>query len=513
MCNSPVKILNPKLAWSPSDPKYLVVQCNRCFECRARKQQEWFVRQYYEFINNKKGSNYFFTLTFDNDHLPVYEDKRDFQYIYKHGMRVKVKKPVDVRFQCFSGDYITKFLKLFRQNIHRKFPEKDVSGIKYFIAPEYGENTHRSHYHGNFFIPFFVPVHVFKEILCKSWHHGFVGASRKGGFLIKSISALEYTAKYSTKDLYFFDKVLDGYLDKASISEAEYNYRYERVKDYLPNLRVSNGFGASLASALKKDDKMFDKLLSDRPLFVPSKNGKLRSFAIPRYVIEKLTKHVDKYFTKCLGRPYFVLTDIGLQYKRLLLSDKIDTDIRDIRQLCSPQKLNLMKSKTSLDKKFLENISISFSEMIQRLDVWKISFYKNVLRYFPQEYLGKHSSDWYFRRSNFIVEKFFEQSFPQELFTMIHHNNGADLKKYGILLDVPLGRPLEGIKDSYHTLSKLGEFQNYERFCNILDEYNKYVCSYRSKERKLKRDRVDTVCNALADFVLYDSDGLIRPAV
>ena len=44
MCQSPVKILNPKLAWQPTDPKYLVSSVRRCFECRARKQQEWFVR-------------------------------------------------------------------------------------------------------------------------------------------------------------------------------------------------------------------------------------------------------------------------------------------------------------------------------------------------------------------------------------------------------------------------------------------------------------------------------------
>ena len=342
MCQSPVKILNPKLAWQPTDPKYLVVQCGRCFECRARKQQEWFVRSYYEYKSNINGSNFFFTLTFNNDNLPVFTDKRDFQYKEINGVVVKVKKAVDYQFQCFDNELTTLFLKRLRSNFQRKFHNQDTSGIKYFITCEFGEHTHRPHLHGNLYIPFKVSVHDIKDLLCKSWQYGFVGASRKGGFEIKTISALEYTAKYSTKDLYFFDRVMSDYLDKDSLSLSEYKYRYNRISRYLPKLRCSNNFGSCLLDELKNDEHLFDKLLSNRPLQLPKKNGLLRDFLLPRYVVNKLCKRVDKYFSKLLGRPYYVLTDIGETYKRLLLVNKINTDVTDINWLCSPQHLNAL---------------------------------------------------------------------------------------------------------------------------------------------------------------------------
>lgn len=528
MCQSPVKILNPKLAWTPFDPKYLVVECGRCFECRARKQQEWFVRSYYEFKKNKAGSNFFFTLTFDNKHLPVYEDKRDFQFIEKHGVVVKVKKPVDYKFQCFDQRLTTLFLKRFRSNLQREFPNVDVSGIKYFIACEFGENTHRSHLHGDFFIPLMIPEYKFKDLLCRSWQQGFVGASRKGGFQIKSISALEYTAKYSTKDLYFFDRVISDYLDKDKLSSAEYNYRYERVKDHLPRLRVSSGFGSGLIEELKNDPKMFEKLLSVRPLQLPKKNGNLRDFLIPRYVINKLVKKVDKYFSDLLGRPYFTLTDIGFVYKKKLLLTKIDRDVCDINFITSSSMLNSLSAKSEYDRWWIKNVKGALAETIKSLDSNKISIYKNVLRYLPVSEYGKHSADWYFRRSKQIIDSMLKITIPIELRNALM-NDCVDkysseeydfyFKGANEMIFDSLGQtyniscPLKDLDDDIQTLSQLGEFQKYERFCKILDDYNKWVCSYRCKERRSKQDRIDTIRNAFADFVLYDMDGFCRQVV
>lgn len=511
MCQSPVKILNPKLAWQPTDPKYLVVQCGRCFECRARKQQEWFVRSYYEFKYNKNGSNFFFTLTFNNDNLPVYTDKRDFQYKEINGVVVKVKKAVDYNFQCFDNELTTLFLKRLRSNFQRKFHNQDTSGIKYFITCEFGENTHRPHLHGNLYIPFKVSVHDIKELLCKSWQYGFVGASRKGGFEIKTISALEYTAKYSTKDLYFFDRVMSDYLDKDSLSLSEYKYRYNRVSRYLPKLRCSNNFGSCLLDELKNDEHLFDKLLSNRPLQLPKKNGLLRDFLLPRYVVNKLCKRVDKYFSKLLGRPYYVLTDIGETYKRLLLVNKINTDVTDINWLCSPQHLNALSGKSSYDKWWISSIKKSLSDLVSRLDPVKISVYKNLFRYLPVDEYGKHSADWYFRRKDLIANNLFNFSIPIELDSAIKLDT-LSIRKY-LDYDYKVSRPLREISDGVKVLSQLGEFQVYERFCQVLDDYNKWVCSYRCKERRQKQDRIDSVLAAFADFVLYDSDVLTRHVV
>lgn len=521
MCVSPVKILNPSLNWHEGMPKYLVVECGRCFECRARKQQEWFVRSYYEYKNNINGSNFFATLTFNNEHVPLYEDKRDYQLITKGLRVVRVNSPVNYSFQCFNNDYITTFMKLFRQNLKRRFPNLDTTKIKYFIVPEFGEQTHRPHYHLGMFCPFQLKVFDFQKLITKSWTHGFVGASKNGGFKIKSISALEYTAKYSCKDLYFHDEVMSDYLDKANLDEAEYNYRYERVKNFLPKVRVSNNFGSCLCNEIKDKDDPVGFLLSPRPLQVPKKNGELRQFAIPRYIVQKLVKRVDKMFSKCLNRPYFVLSDLGKQYKKRLLLDKISNDCLEIRQMFSPLYLNNLRGKNGFENSIIDNFRRNVNSFVNRLSVEKIAFYRNVLRFLPVDALGKHSSDWFFRRKDFIFNSLFKSVFPVELvtgFDVYTRKLGYSLKDVGLRLSdiFPLqnGRSLlERDKDSIVTLSQLGEFQNYERISALIDNFYFFMLRKGARRREKDKKRIDFVRSSMVDFCLYCNDGLVRQIV
>ena len=521
MCVSPVKILNPSLNWHEGMPKYLVVECGRCFECRARRQQEWFVRAYYEYKNNMNGSNFFATLTFNNENLPVYEDKRDYQ-LKKHGLHVvRIPSSVNYSFQCFNNDYITTFMKLFRQNCKRMFPKVDTTKIKYFIVPEYGEVTHRSHYHVDIFCPFKLKVSDFQKIITKSWTHGFVGASKNGGFKIKSISSLEYTAKYSCKDLYFHDEVMSDYLDKSNLDEAEYNYRYERVKNFLPKVRVSNNFGSSLCQEIKVKDDSVGFLLTPRPLQVPKKNGELRQFAIPRYIVQKLVKRVDKLFSNCLERPYFVLTDLGKEYKKRLLLDKISNDCLEIRQLFSPTYLNFLRGKNGFENTLIDNFHRNVNNFINRLSIEKIAFYRNVLRYLPLGEWGKHSSDWYFNRKGFILNHLFKSVFPVELvtgFDVYARKLGYSLHDVGLRLSDIFpncnGRSLlEQDKDNITTLSQLGEFQNYERISALIDNFYLFMLHKGARRREKDKKRIDFVRSSMVDFCLYSNAGLVRQIV
>ena len=104
----------------------------------------------------------------------------------------------------------------------------------------------------------------------------------------------------------------------------------------------------------------------------------MRDFLLPRYVVNKLCKRVDKYFSKLLGRPYYVLTYIGEAYKRLLLANKIKTDVTDINWLCSSQHLNALSGKSSYDKWWISSVK-SLSHLVCKLDPQKISIYKNIL--------------------------------------------------------------------------------------------------------------------------------------
>lgn len=500
MCIAPVKILNPKLAWTPVDPKYIVVQCNNCYECRARRQQEWFVRSYYEWLRFKDiGSVFNFTLTFRNEDLPKYHDIRPFEYRrkYENGRPLLYRvlsENVDFSFQCFNQNYITRFFKLFRQNLVRQFPDIDSSGIKYICACEYGEKKHRPHHHVNLFVPFKLSVRDFRQIVCKSWTHGFVGASKKG-FLVNSISALEYTTKYVSKDLYFFDEVLGNYLDKDNLHPVEYEHRRECIKEFLPKLRVSNGFGSGLCDSVLKRADSLDWILRDRPIELPSKNGKIRNFSIPRYVFQKLCKAVDKSISKYLDRPYLVYSEFGNKLRREQFDRRLEMDKIDLVKMS-----HTLESFRRGDDYQIKHAVDVFIHNFQKLNIDDFVLYRNFLRYIPVIDYGVHSASWFFNRSTAIVRRYFKQSaLPDIDFSHYEYSPGD----FGIT--VFRGFPLKDF-DSREivTLSDLPQFRQFELVTKCIDEIYKCRCFLRSKKRKIKDDDVKRTRQKFIDFCLYD---------
>ena len=99
--------------------------------------------------------------------------------------------------------------------------------------------------------------------------------------------------------------------------------------------------------------------------------------------------------------------------------------------------------------------------------------------------------DWYFRRKDIIANNLFSFSIPMELDSAIKLDT-LPIRKY-LDYDYKVSRPVSEISDGVKVLSQLGEFRVYERFCQVLDDYNKWICSYRCKERRLKQNRIDSV--------------------
>lgn len=92
------------------------IACGQCIGCRLDKARAWAIRCVHE--SSLYRSNIFVTLTYDNDHLPLYNSlsKRD--------------------------------LQLFFKRLRKHFP--DVK-IRYFACGEYGEQFQRPHYHAIIF--------------------------------------------------------------------------------------------------------------------------------------------------------------------------------------------------------------------------------------------------------------------------------------------------------------------------------------------------------------------------
>lgn len=111
--------------------------CGRCANCMARSRQEWVFRLRMEYKECNFGL--FVTLTYDDEKLPLDGvSKRDIQL----------------------------FLKRLRKNFNSQT-------LRYFIVSEYGDHTHRAHYHGLLFFKCDRTNDIY-DIIEKSWQNGFV---------------------------------------------------------------------------------------------------------------------------------------------------------------------------------------------------------------------------------------------------------------------------------------------------------------------------------------------------
>lgn len=128
-----------------TSPVFGQFPCGHCANCRARSRQEWVFRLRMEF--NACEFGLFVTLTYDDDRLPPDGvSKRDVQL----------------------------FMKRFRKRLCTLFSDIKYSDIvRYYIVSEYGDHTHRPHYHGLLF--FSIPrTNDIYDIITASWQNGFV---------------------------------------------------------------------------------------------------------------------------------------------------------------------------------------------------------------------------------------------------------------------------------------------------------------------------------------------------
>lgn len=172
---SPVACFHPNLVFNPYLDDYVVVPCRTCAACRSSYAVDLQNRIEDECKAHK--FNIFFTLTYDNWHMPMYyafpsEDGVYFKafrgnkpLLDSHGEELPeldfdledswFPEPQHNPFQsgfgfCLKSD-IQKFIKRLRIKIVRKYGNVSKSKIRYFIASEYGPVTFRPHYHGVLF--------------------------------------------------------------------------------------------------------------------------------------------------------------------------------------------------------------------------------------------------------------------------------------------------------------------------------------------------------------------------
>ena len=172
---SPVSCFHPNLVFNPYLGDYVLVPCRTCAACRTSYARD--LQNRIEQECRSHLSSVFFTLTYDNQHMPMYyaypsEDgvyfkafRGDKPLVDAQGLELPEldfdlenswyaepqHNPYSTGFGfCYKPD-IQKFLKRLRIKLVRKYGNVPESKIRYFIASEYGPCTLRPHYHGIIF--------------------------------------------------------------------------------------------------------------------------------------------------------------------------------------------------------------------------------------------------------------------------------------------------------------------------------------------------------------------------
>lgn len=165
--------LNPIQVFVDQDKKRsLRVACGHCINCKIARKKEWTIRLQMELLYWKEAS--FVTLTYDEDHVPVFQD--------------------DLIVHTLDSAELTRWIKRFRKQVSEELHKP----FSYFAVGEYGTKTQRPHYH---IIIFGIDMDNVTRITLDTWRKGFVD--------VRSVSpeTCAYISGYVQKKLYGSDAI------------------------------------------------------------------------------------------------------------------------------------------------------------------------------------------------------------------------------------------------------------------------------------------------------------------
>ena len=294
---------------------YIEIPCGKCIGCRLEYSRQWANRMMLE--AKYHSSNYFITLTYDDLHIPrsYYGDPSSGEALPSLTLR---KRDIQL------------FFKRLRKQTGQHF--------KFYCCGEYGENTHRPHYH---FIIFGLELDDLKflrnsdnfnyytsDTIAKAWsvYDNFNSVRTPLGFhMVCNVSweTCAYVARYVTK--------------KLNGSAADFYDTFNIEREFCLMSRKP-GIGRQYF------DDNFDDILKYQKINISTPTGG-RQFRPPRYY--------DKLFD-------------------IIVPDEM-SDIREIRKRTAENIRKLRLSKTDLNYIELleadENLKIAQTKSLVRSDI------------------------------------------------------------------------------------------------------------------------------------------------
>lgn len=434
MCLCPKKIPNQTKHWSPDNhPLYLLVPCGKCEECCKHNRDDWFVRCYYEWMNNRNGCTFFYTLTYNEERIPRYD-----------GMK------------CFRKRDIQLFIKLLRKRL-----AVESLKLKYLVTSEYGEKYGRPHYHALFFVYGHISPWLFYRLVENCWcvvirkgnsyeykSRGFVKYGDNLG-LVNQSAGIQYVTKYITKDVSYTSEHLDSvsnkmvrryntllkWLSQRYETEYQFTFSYDSSDAIV---RQSFDFGCS--DAYKEEyrpflNKVRREIFSRLPFHLQSSklgisaldghtsfeytfdslpvvtNRGTQYYKLPRYLKRRLWYEAVENETD-FKRNRFILTPQGIEKYCHDLEKKIETSETNYQFLLKNFDEVGMEALTIINKS-LEKYKLSFYSWIELyeylngfdLDLKVLSLYENLFRYrvcpfpfdlveFTPDFIKRHYKDF-----------------------------------------------------------------------------------------------------------------------
>lgn len=290
MCLNPITIPNPsrRFVRGVSAP-FLRVNCRKCKECIKEQQDAWFVRAQMEYVRcmNAGGQVWFPTLTFNDEHLPIWRDP-------EHNFEC----------QCVDVDLLKRFRDHFRVNLARMLEKAhlpyDVTNIRFEFVSEYGGEFGRMHHHCLIFVPFTIPEYIMVDCLERAWAYklepmkypvqkvkgkhkgdtyyryckdehgqtltykvpknGFVMWSEKGK-TINNAKGIRYVQKYITKP--------QSWITEFGIDEYEERLKQD-IRDYSLAQRFTDKFTDAIRENARKHCRDIGEFFKIDPRFASS---------------------------------------------------------------------------------------------------------------------------------------------------------------------------------------------------------------------------------------------------
>lgn len=437
MCVNKIRIKNNKIDVNPLvDRLYNYVPCGKCEECLKNRAQQYETRLVaeYEACKRNGGFTFFYTLTYDEQHVPLFCGER-----------------------VFSKYDVQKYHKRLRKMLGKPF--------RYFLSSEYGHKTFRPHYHVVYFLNEYIDPKRFYECINDSWGLGNIMPGKNLGVVVSAIP-MRYVAKYVDKDISSLREFNSKHFTRDKLVEykEDKNTRYYNI-DLLPFHLQSNGLGLSLALHLTDNDLINGYYISTDAL------GVSRQVSIPLYILRHTI--YETYVNKN-GNMSYRLNERGL---KLFVSIK--------------------KTQYEREKLRFENDIDKFITYYNSIPILQKGF-SNVeeCKKFVSDFRSSHWSDWLSRYSIIYREydkiKFSFRSVDDDLNILLKLETNPDNEDL-----IARFNPDDYGYDKYYIYADLDNFllkcfeciYQYERYKLYVDNVNTYNLNQQFRSYKTHKDK------------------------